>query len=71
VLRTKYTNGWVSATTASFILTIAASAWLGYRSFDLIPNWQAVTGINFGVIGLFLVIPASIYFWQLGRFLSW
>jgi hypothetical protein len=71
LLRTKYTNGWVSATTASFILTIAASAWLGYWSFDLIPNWQAVTGINFGIIGLFLVIPASIYFWQLGRFLSW
>lgn len=71
LLRSPFTNGWVSATTASFLLTIAASGWLGYRSFDLIPNWQAMTGLNFGLVGLFLIIPASMYFWQWGRFLSW
>jgi len=71
LLQSQYTNGWFSATTASFLLTMAASAWLGYRSFGLIPNWQAMTGLNFGLIGLFFVIPASMYFWQLGRFLSW
>ncbi|MFM7184459.1 MAG: hypothetical protein ACKO4Z_06780 [Planctomycetota bacterium] len=71
LLRSPYTHGWCSATTASFLLSVVASAWLGYRTFDLIPNWQAMTGLNFGLIGLFLVIPASMYFWQWGRFLSW
>lgn len=71
VVGTRFTSGWLSATTVSFVCTVAASAWLGYQSFNLIPNWQSMTGINFGLIGLFLTVPASIYFWQLGRFFSW
>ena len=71
LLQSPYTHGWVSATTASFLLTVAASGWLGYRSFDLIPNLQSMTHLNFGLIGLFIIIPASMYFWQCGRFVSW
>lgn len=71
VLNTPFTDGWMSATTVSFFCTVATSAWLGYTAFELLPNYEALTGITFGYIGLFLVIPASIYFWRLGRSFSW
>ena len=71
VLNTRLTDGWLSATTASFCCTVATSAWLGYTAFELLPNYERLTGITFGYVGLFLVIPASIYFWRLGRTFSW
>lgn len=71
VLNTHCTDGWLSATTASFVCTVATSSWLGYTAFELLPNYERFTGITFGYVGLFLVIPASIYFWRLGRTFSW
>jgi len=71
ILGTQFTDGWLSVTTASFVCTVAASSWLGYQAFELLPNFERVTGINLGYVGLFLIIPAAIYFWQLGRSFSW
>jgi hypothetical protein len=71
ILKTSYTNGWYSATTVSFICTVLVSGWIGYTAFQLLPNIEWISGITLGYVGLFLVIPASIYFWQLGRFFSW
>lgn len=71
VLNTQFTDGWLSVTTFSCFCTVVASAWLGYTAFELLPNYERLTGITFGYVGLFLVIPASIYFWRLGRSFSW
>ena len=60
---------WLSVTTASFLFTIGVSAWLGYTAFEMIPT--QLIGLKFGFIGLFLAVPCSIWFWQLGRTFSW
>lgn len=71
VLSTRFTDGWLSATTVSFFCTVATSSWLGYTAFELLPNYERLTGVTLGYVGLFLVIPASMYFWRLGRSFSW
>jgi hypothetical protein len=60
---------WISVMTASFLLTVVTSAWLGRAAFGMIPTqW---IGLDFGFVGLFLAIPCSIFFWQLGKTFSW
>lgn len=54
VLHSSFTNGWFSATTVSFLCTVAASAWLGYTAFEMLPNIESLTGMKFGYVGLFL-----------------
>lgn len=60
---------WLSAMTVSFLLSVATSAWLGYTAFDMIPTH--FIGLDFGFVGLFVAIPCSIWFWQLGKTFSW
>ncbi len=71
ILKTSFTSGWASATTASFLCTVVTTIWMAWTAFELIPNVEAYTGLKFGYIGLFLAVPAAIYFWQLGRTFSW
>ncbi len=71
VLNCPFTDGWISVTTVSLCCTVATSWWLGYTAFELLPNYESVTGIRLGYVGLFFVIPVSIYFWRLGRTFSW
>lgn len=59
---------WLSIMTVSFVLAIATSAWLGHTAFGMIPT--KTLGLDFGFVGLFLTIPCSIYFWQLGKTFS-
>jgi len=69
VLRTTTETRWCSVMTASFLLTVVTSAWLGRAAFGMVPTqWL---GLDFGFVGLFLAIPCSIYFWQLGKTFSW
>jgi len=69
VLRSPAETRWLSVMTASFLLTVLTSAWLGTAAFGMIPTkWL---GLDFGFIGLFLTVPCSIYFWQLGKTFSW
>lgn len=69
VLGAPLDTGWLSVTTASFLFTIGMSAWLGYTAFEMIPT--QLIGLKFGFVGLFLAVPCSIWFWQLGRTFSW
>lgn len=56
---------------ASFALTLITSGWLGYQTFSLIPTAEFVTSLNLGPIGLVLFVPLGIYFWRLGKSMSW
>lgn len=61
---------WLSLMTTSFVFAVATSAWLGHAAFGMIPT-KILFGLDFSFVGLFLTIPCSIYFWQLGKTFSW
>lgn len=69
VFNSPFETRWLSVMTASFLLAVGTSAWLGRMTFAMIPTqWVR---LDFGFVGLFLAIPCSIYFWQLGKTFSW
>lgn len=69
VLNAPMETRWISVLTTSFVLSLAVSAWLGYTTFEMIPTH--LLGLRFGIVGLFVAVPCSAWFWQLGKTFSW
>lgn len=63
------TGRWGPATW-SFLLVAITSGLIGYGLFKAVPNPESLTGINLGVVGVILMVPANLYAWTMARSLA-
>lgn len=60
-------TGTLGPVTLSFLLVAITSGLIGYGLFKSLPNPESLTGINLGVVGVILMVPANLYAWTMAR----